>query len=351
MNIRAISCGFILLFSSPLFAREKTDIIVMKNGDRLTCEIRGLSSGVLSVKLNYVQDTIGVQWSQVARLESNQLFLVQTEGGTVYTGRLATAEKQDERPVMIQVVSIPEKAVEIAQPQIIRLDQTAGSFWRRFSGTINTGVLYTKGNESAQYNLAFQTEYRKERWSTQAAFNSSFASSSGASASTRNQMDVSTMKLLRWNNWFYSGTGSFLQSSVQGIDLQTTLGGSIGRYVKNSNRASFYVLGGFAWQNAQYKNYTIDQKAQNAASGLVATELKFFKFKKTDLDVSAAIFPDISEPGRVRVNTNASYYVKLFSDLSWNLSFYGNWDNEPPPTFSGSDYGSSSGLSWAFGNK
>ena len=63
MNIRAISCGFILLFSSPLFAREKTDIIVMKNGDRLTCEIRELSSRVLSVKLNYVQDTIGVQWS------------------------------------------------------------------------------------------------------------------------------------------------------------------------------------------------------------------------------------------------------------------------------------------------
>jgi hypothetical protein len=111
------------------------------------------------------------------------------------------------------------------------------------------------------------------------------------------------------------------------------------------------VLGGFAWQNAQYKNYTVDQTAQNAASGLVATELKVFKFKKTDLDVSAAIFPDISEPGRVRVNTNASYYVKLFSDLSWNISFYGNWDNEPPPTFSGSDYGSSSGLSWAFGNK
>jgi hypothetical protein len=159
------------------------------------------------------------------------------------------------------------------------------------------------------------------------------------------------MKLLRWNNWFYSGTGSFLQSSVQGIDLQTTLGGSIGRYLKNSNRASFYVLGGFAWQNAQYKNYTVDQTAQNNASGLVAAELKIFKFKKTDLDISAAIFPDISEAGRVRINTNASYYVKLFSDLSWNFSFYGNWDNEPPPTFSGSDYGSSSGLSWTFGNK
>ncbi len=351
MNIRAISCGFILLFSSPLFARQKTDVIVMKNGDRLTCEIKALSGGVLSVKLDYVEDTIGVQWSRVARLESNQLFLVQTEGGTVYTGRLSTAETRDQRPVTIQVLSAPEKAIEIAQPQIIRLDQTADSFWRRFNGSINTGVLYSKGNQSAQYNLAFQTEYRRERWSSQVALNSSLASSSGASASTRNQVDLSTMKLLRRNNWFYSGIGSFLQSSVQGIDLQTSLGGSIGRYLKNSNRSSLYVLGGFAWQNTQYKNNTADQPTQNAASVLVASELKFFRFKKTDLDVSVAIFPDISEPGRVRVNTNASYYIKLFSDLSWNLSFYGNWDNEPPPTFSGSDYGSSSGLTWTFGTK
>ena len=159
------------------------------------------------------------------------------------------------------------------------------------------------------------------------------------------------MKLLRRNNWFYSGAGTFLQSSVQGIDLQTSLGGGIGRYLKNSNRASFYVLGGFAWQNTQYKTNTADQTTQNAASALVGAELKVFKFKKTDLDISASIFPDISEPGRVRVNTNASYYIKLFSDLSWNLSFYGNWDNEPPPTFSGSDYGSSSGLTWTFGKK
>ena len=65
-----------LFFPSFLFARDNTDIIVMKNGDRMTCEIKALSAGVLSVKLNYVQGTIGVQWSEVAHLESNQLFLV-----------------------------------------------------------------------------------------------------------------------------------------------------------------------------------------------------------------------------------------------------------------------------------
>jgi len=33
-----------------------------------------------------------------------------------------------------------------------------------------------------------------------------------------------------------------------------------------------------------------------------------------------------------------TYYVKLIGNLSWNVSFYGNWDNQPPASFSGSDY-------------
>jgi Protein of unknown function, DUF481 len=351
MKIRVIIFSFTLLVCSPLFARDNTDVIVMKNGDRMTCEIRGLSAGVLSVKLKYVQGSIGVDWLQVARLESNQLFLVKTEDGTVYTGKLSTAATSGERPMSIEIASAPEKEVEVSQSQLIKLDQTAESFRQRFSGAINTGILYSKGNESAQYNVASQVEYRRERWSSQGSFNSSFASSSNANVATRNQVDLSAMKLLPWNNWFYLGAGDFLQSSVQGIDLQTTLGGGVGRYLRNSNQASLYVLGGFAWQNARYTTFTPGQRAQNAAAALVTAELKLFRFKKTDLDISAVVLPGISEPGRIRANTNASYYIKLFSDLSWNLSFYGNWDNQPPPTLSGSDYGTSSGLSWTFGNR
>jgi hypothetical protein len=73
----------------------------------------------------------------------------------------------------------------------------------------------------------------------------------GSNLSTRNQTDFSATRLLRSNNWFYSGRHSFLQSSVQGIDLQTTLGGGIGRLPRNNSRKNLYLLGGFGWQNAK----------------------------------------------------------------------------------------------------
>jgi hypothetical protein len=350
MTIRAIILSYALLFSLPLFAQKRDDVIVMKNGDRFTCEIKGLSAGVLSVKLDYVDGTISVQWSKVAHMESNRLFLVQTESGLVYTGKLSTTGISDDPPIKIQIADEPGKEVEIAQGKIIKLSQTSEGFWHRFDGAVNTGFLFSKGNQSVQYNLSSQVAYTRERWSAQASYNSSLASNSGASLTTRNQTDLSTMRLLRWNNWFYAADASFLQSSVQEISLQTTLGAGVGRYLKNTNRSSIYVLGGFGWQNVGYTQSTVDQGIHNTAVGFIATQAKAFKFKKTNLDISASLIPAITEPGRIHFNTNATYYIKILSDLSWNFSFYGSWDNRPPATLPGSDYGTSSGLSWTFGN-
>ena len=138
---------------------------------------------------------------------------------------------------------------------------------------------------------------------------------------------------------------------MQGIRLQTTLGGGIGYFFKDTNRSTIAVLGGLAWQGTDYTASVAPQTIQNVAAAMIATEIKVFKFKKTNLDVTASLLPALSDPGRVRFNTNATYYLKLFGNLSWNLSFYGNWDNRPPPGLSGSDYGSSSGLTWTFGNR
>jgi hypothetical protein len=305
----------------------------------------------LSVKLHYVDGTIGVQWSEVAHLESNRLFLIKTESGEVYTGKISTTGASNDPPIEIEIAETPGKEVEIAQRKVIKLTQTSEGFWHRFDGAINTGLLYSKGNESVQYNLSSQVAYTRERWASQVNFNSSLASSNGSNLATRNQTDVSTSRLLRWNNWFYAGTASFLQSSVQDIYLQSTLAGGIGYFLKNTNRASISVVGGVGWQNASYGQNIVHQGTQNTAVGFIATEIKAFKFKKTNLDVSASLIPAISDSGRVHFNANAIYYIKLVNDLSWNFSFYGSWDTRPPATLPKSDYGTSSGLSWTFGNR
>src|ERR1700751_4838346 len=104
MNVRTLILSFVLLLAMPLLARDKTDVLVMNNGDRMTCEVKGLDGGVLYVSFDYIDGTASVDWSKVARLESRQLFLVKTEDGSMYTGTLKTPEAGAGRPVEIQIV-------------------------------------------------------------------------------------------------------------------------------------------------------------------------------------------------------------------------------------------------------
>ena len=47
INTQGVILGCVLVLTTPLFARKNTDVIVMKNGDHLTGEIKGLNAGVL----------------------------------------------------------------------------------------------------------------------------------------------------------------------------------------------------------------------------------------------------------------------------------------------------------------
>jgi hypothetical protein len=351
MKLLAVLLLSPLLLVQTLFARERTDVIVMQNGDHLTGEIRGLRGGVLYVNMQYILGTSSVEWSRVEHVISQQLFLVTTQDGSVYTGTLSTGGTPGARPVKVEVIEPSGNTVAIAQPEIVHMDQTSTKFLQRFNGEINFGMIYTKGNQSTQYTLGSEVFYPRERWAAAASFSSTLSSSTGASASTRNLVGAQATHLLPWNHWFYGGLGNFLQSSEQEINLQTTLGAGVGRYLKHTNHATISLLGGFGWQNTQYQHTLVPLGQQNVATALITGDAKLFRFNQTALEVKATLLPAVSQPGRVYFSMNTTYYVKIFSNLTWDISFYGNWDNRPPANFPGSDYGTSSGLGWTFGNR
>ena len=112
MNLRTLFLFAALLAVSPLPAREKSDVIVMKNGDKITCEVKGLSSNTLYISVDYILDTLSVDWTKVDHIESKQLFLIKTQDGTVYTGALSTPAAPAGRPLQIEVVEAAEKPSE-----------------------------------------------------------------------------------------------------------------------------------------------------------------------------------------------------------------------------------------------
>ena len=194
MNRHSVILCCVLLLATPAFARQSTDIVVMKNGDRLTGEIKGLNAGVLYMSMDYILGTSSVDWSKVSHLESKQLFLVKAEDGSVYTGTLNTTDTPGGRPMEITVAEASTSKV-IPRAQIVQMDMTSTRFYQRFNGDFNTGIIYSKGNQSTQYNLSSEVAYPRERWSAGASFDSTLSASTGASASTRNQVDVDALRL------------------------------------------------------------------------------------------------------------------------------------------------------------
>lgn len=340
-----------LLMVSPAWARKKTDVIVMKNGDKITCEVKGLRSNTLYIRVDYILSTLSVDWTKVDHIDSKQLFIVRTSGGTIYTGTLSSPEKPGARPVQIEVVESSGKAVTLDRSAVVDMDQTSDSVWQRFSGETGLGFTYTKGNQTSQYNLSSEVTYAEERWSARANFSSNLASSAGSNVSTRNELHLSGQRMMAWSNWYYTGIADFLQSSVLGIQRQSSLGAAIGYNIKNSGATFLTVYGGFAWQQINYQETHLPSPTQQVAAALVGSEAKLFHFDRTTVIVNANVLPTLSDPGRVQFNLNTSYYVRLASKLKWNFTFYGSWDNRPPPGFATSDYGASTGLSLTFGNR
>jgi len=351
MKIRSLLLCTAFFLPSPLIAREKTDVIVMKNGDHITCEIKGLRSNTLYISVDYILSTLSVDWSKVDHVQSKQLFLVRTQDGTVYTGALSTPQASGGRPLEIEIVKATEEKVTLEREQVVLMNETSSNFWQRLNGRIGTGFTYSKGNDSTQYNLNSDVNYPRERWSAEATYSSNLTSNSGANTSTRNEVSFSAEHLMRWNNWYYTGVTDFLQSSVQGIQLQSTFGGGIGRILKNTGSTSLTLYGGFAWQRINYNEAVLHSVTQQVTSGLIGSSLKLFRFDRTTLTFNATFLPAVSDPGRMHFNLNTTYYVKLWGKLDWNFTFYGNWDTRPPPGFSSSDYGTTSGLSLTFGNR
>ena len=335
--------------AAELTARPQTDVIVMANGDRFTCEIKRLERGVLYASFDYVDGTVAIAWSKVAGVESSQLFIVHVQDGSIYEGTIRTPETPARQPVKIEVLEPAEKPTALTLANVVELAQTAESLWRRFSGNLDTGLIYSKGNNNTQYNVGADLRVRGEHWRVATGFISTFSNSSGAAAAARNQTRFWARRLIGGKRaWYYSGAAEFLQSSQQDINLQTMLGGGFGRFVKDTNTTRIAITADLAWQQTRYGPSTGSESSPNAMAAMFVGDLHLFRFKKTSFDATVSVLPLLTEKGRVRSYINTAYSIQIINNLWFKFSFYGNWDNRPPTNLSGSDYGASSGITYSF---
>ena len=109
---------------STAFAAAKTDIVELTNGDRITCEIKKLDRGKLTVKT----DGLGTIADRVGRhpdVTSTARFDIELKDGRRTFGSLASAA-----PRSVDVVDASQKE-RLALGDIVRIAPLGGTLWKK----------------------------------------------------------------------------------------------------------------------------------------------------------------------------------------------------------------------------
>ena len=88
-----VSLILVSFVATPALAREKSDVIWMNNGDRITGEIKQLEHG----KLRLGTDSFGeirIEWDDISRIESDFAFQFERTDGTRVTGIISKTPEQ-----------------------------------------------------------------------------------------------------------------------------------------------------------------------------------------------------------------------------------------------------------------
>jgi putative salt-induced outer membrane protein YdiY len=317
---------------------DKIDILDMKNGDRITCEVIGLQRGKLTVKTDGL-GTLSVEWIKVQRLSSPVPFEVELTSGVRLVGPIDSPSNDQLRArtasgdVIVDLLSV------------VRLTPLEEGFWKRLDGSVNLGFSFTQADQLVQWSLSADVSRRYVKWMTEAYFDSLLTRQESADNQSRNALTITVERLFS-NRWFAEGLAQFNQNEQLGLDFRSVTGGGGGRYVKQSNRTLFSVFAGAGYTHEEY----LDQPANNLAEALFGVGWDWFTFSgmETDLSNRALVYYDLTSGERLRLEINSALKHKLFKDFQWTVNLVESFDSSPPEEQKRNDLAVTVSLGWTF---
>ena len=348
---RICLAALVTLFGiSTLAARQNNDVVIMKNGDRITCEIKRLENGILYINPPYALDTYGVDWNQVERVESTQAYRVTLTNGARHTGTVERTPAKKDGPDDVKVSS-KGSSVEVPADQVAVLRQVEEGFWNQQTGSLSAGYDFTQGNSSSQLSISGDTNYRQENYTLHLDGSAVFNTQSSA-RTARYTTNLTYNRYLRRfaknSNWYAGTILNFLKSDQQELDLRASVGEGLGKDLKRTNRTYLSVIGGAVFTTERYfPGSGFDPNIQNVEA-IAGLTFSTYRFKYTEVTNQTYVYPNLSTPGRFRVSTSSYFKFRLARNLDWIFSVYENFDSKPPTNAPRNDAGVSTSLGWTF---
>lgn len=331
---------------SPLAAKRKDDVVVMKNGDHFTGEIKGLQQGELIFEADYMKDEVHLDWKKVERMESKDRFIVSFSNGQRLTGVISKKATTDASGNNFEVLA-KGSVLHVRQSDVINIDQREASFWNQLTGSVDYGFSFTSDGANLSSALSADVAYSSSTNEVALATSSQFNSQSEGSSTNRFTFDSIYARTLT-PKWSAFGLYGLLKSNQQDLDLRSTYGAGMTRWLFQSSRTSLRAFGGMVYTHEQYSPQTSTEPISNNAEALLGLKFVTFQFGKVNFNSGFMLFPGLSDAGRVRMSSQSNFKIDLPRNFYWSFQSYENYDSLPPVSAPKNDFGATSSVGWTF---
>jgi hypothetical protein len=329
----------LLLFLAAPASAQRTDVVTLANGDRITGEIKKLERGQLEFKTDDA-GTLYFEWDKLLSVVAQRFFEVETGSGDRFLGSLDPAQ-----PRMITVTT-GLAPVTLAMADVTSILPIGRSFWRKLDGSIDAGFTYTQSSGIAQLTFNSDTVYRRPGRTFRVTASATQTRQRDGENDDRATVEMSYLRY-PWQRWFMLIAGRLENNQSLGLELRSQIGGAVGPRLVNSNRAQMVAGAGVVVNDER----AVDAEGSQNVEGLLLWRTSYFTYDtpRTNLDISVQYYPSFSDPGRHRLQVDAAVKREFWKDFFASLSLYDTFDSAPPnPDAERNDVGIVLSFGWSY---
>lgn len=329
----------LLLTARPLAAADKVDVIQLKNGDRITCEIKRLDRSVLSISTDPL-GSVTVHWGEIATVTSPRQFDVQLASGEHHLGVLAAST-----PGVMHLTLDGGGIATVPLGEVIRLTPIGASMWRRIDGGVDAGFSFSQADLETHWTLNGTATYRRPKYQFGMTVASQVTTREDDDRIVRNSLGLNANRSLE-GHWYTIAWGQLQQNQELALDLRVVAGGGFGRDLVHTTRRLWSAYLGVAYTHEQFTDEPVGQSAEAALGG----QLDFFTPGHEDFRITNAVVSYFNLGGRqrVRLELQSAWRHEFLKDFYWSLNGFESFDGDPPADQKRNDFGVSITLGWKF---
>ncbi|GIW73007.1 MAG: hypothetical protein KatS3mg102_2549 [Planctomycetota bacterium] len=318
----------------------RADEVWLRNGDRLTGKIEGMSDGKLVLAAPW-GEKVTIRWEEVATLSTEAALPVVLADGTVLNGRVAKEGVGLVRIAPADVLDAPR--IRLGRVTAINPPPAKPV---RYSGSVRLGATITSGN-TRQTNASGSAEFtaRAKRLRLNLAGASNYAKDRAEDELIARNTSASTKLDFFLNDAFLFTQASFLNDRFRDLDLRATFGGGVGYQWVESADLELFTEAGISYVSDDRR----DGEDTRSVSGRLAWEVKWkIVPEQVAFFHRAELFVGLEELDDWFVNTNTGLRFTVWQGFFASTEVEFRYDNEPSAGFEREDVSYILGLGYSF---